>query len=218
MRFFDFFTSTPDFSFTYVQRYFYIMKFTSKPTFISILIVALSYYFFCTNNPINDRRILFLNYWSDLFMIVIASEKKLAQSIFYFVCAFLIDCFWGLKLGRHILNYLIRFTSIIFFLVSISAIRNDLGKKLNGWAISVVHLSFTFSFANHCCLFSDNIVGGYDLFHSPKASIWPALKLMAIHRSLAYVFIENHRNNSSEINFLLSIGGGKWLESTTITF
>ncbi len=125
--------------------FFILCKFTSKTTFISILIVALSYYFFKINNPIMIGAFSFF-IGGLTYKITIAAIKNISAKLFFiFACIFLLIS-WGVIFTLQVADIfsiiLFGFTSIIFFLVSISAIRNDFGKKLNGWAISVIHLIF----------------------------------------------------------------------------
>ncbi len=80
------------------------------------------------------------------YKITIAAIKNISAKLFFiFACVFLLIS-WGVIFTLQVADIfsiiLFGFTSIIFFLVSISAIRNDFGKKLNGWVISVIHLIF----------------------------------------------------------------------------
>ncbi|HGU1977151.1 TPA: acyltransferase, partial [Escherichia coli] len=82
------------------------------------------------------------------------------------------------------------FTSIIFFLVSISAIRNDFGKKIE-WLGDISYSSYLLHFPLQIIVvyLADKIGYGRDLFYSPKVFILFMLTLMAISY-MSYIFIE----------------------------
>ncbi|HFO6386765.1 TPA: acyltransferase, partial [Escherichia coli] len=80
--------------------------------------------------------------------------------------------------------------SIIFFLVSISAMRNDFGKKIE-WLGDISYSSYLLHFPLQiiAVYLADRIGYGRDLFYSPNVFILFMLTLMAISY-MSYIFIE----------------------------
>ncbi|MFQ9891532.1 MAG: hypothetical protein ACLRWM_17260, partial [Streptococcus sp.] len=83
------------------------------------------------------------------YKITIAAIKNISAKLFFIFACFFLLISWGVIFTLQVADIfsiiLFGFTSIIFFLVSISAIRNDFGKKIE-WLGDISYSSYLFHF------------------------------------------------------------------------
>ncbi|WFZ86730.1 acyltransferase [Citrobacter freundii] len=173
--------------------FFILCKFTSKTTPVSILIVALSCYFFKINSLIMIGAFSFF-VGGLAYKFTIAAIKNIGTKLFFiFACVFLLVSWviiFTMQVEDIFLIVLFGFTSLIFFLVSISAIQNDFGKKIE-WLGDISYSSYLLHFPLQIIVvyFVDKTGYERDLFYSTKAFILFMLTLMVISY-MSYIFIE----------------------------
>lgn len=173
--------------------FFILCKLTSRTTLISILIVALSYYFFKINNAIMIGSFSFF-IGGISYKLTTSGIKTLGvKPFFIFACVFLLAA-WCFIFTQKITDIfplvLFGFTSLIFFLVSINAMQNDFGKQIE-WLGDISYSSYLLHFPLQIIIvyFVDKIGYERDLFYNPKTLILFMIILITISY-MSYIFIE----------------------------